>query len=125
MARKVSKTLTDAELRIMDVVWDMPQASIKQVTAKLQKKDPVAYSTVQTMMRILEEKGYLQHTKVSRSFVYSPLVGRSGARSEALRHLLSGFFNDSPQSLVANLVEDKQLDADELKQLWEFIEQSD
>ncbi len=125
MARKISKTLTDGELRIMEVVWDMKQASVKDVTAVLLEKESPAYNTVQTMLRILEEKGYLKHAKTGRSFVYSPLVGRNAARSAALKHLLSSFFNDSPQSLVVNLLEDEKLDAADLQQLKEIIEQSD
>ena len=125
MARKVSKTLTDGELRIMDVVWDLQNASVKNVEEVLQKSGPVAYNTVQTMMRILEDKGYVQHTKSGRSFVYSPLVDRKKARSEALKHLISSFFDGTPQSLVVNLLEDEEMDALEIQKLKDLINSSD
>ncbi len=125
MARKVSKTLTDGELRIMQVMWKLQNATVKEVTAVLQETEDVAYNTVQTMLRILEEKHYLQHTKHGRSFIYSPLVQQHKARSAALKHLLSSFFDDSPQSLVVNLLENEELDASEIQKLKELIEKSE
>ena len=100
MARKESKTLTEGELRIMEVVWKLQNASVKDVTDVLQAKEAVAYNTVQTMLRILETKGYLTHVKSGRSFIYHPVVERKKARSAALKQLLASFFDDSPQSLV-------------------------
>jgi len=130
MARKVSKTLTDGELRIMQVMWKLQKASVKEVTEVLvaevlKESESVAYNTVQTMLRILEEKGYLEHTKCGRSFIYSPLVPQHKARSAALKHLLSSFFDDSPQSLMVNLLEDEELDASEIQKLKDLIENSD
>ncbi len=125
MARKVSKTLTDGELPIMEAVWKLKNATVKEVVCALQGNEPAAYNTVQTMLRILEEKGYVQHTKSGRSFIYSARVERRMARSEALKHLLSRFFDDSPQSLVVNLLEDEKLDATEIKKLKELIGQSE
>lgn len=125
MARKPSKTLTEAELRIMEVIWDKQQASVREVVTVLQPKQALAYNTVQTMLRILEDKGYVKHTKSGRSFIYTPLVKRQKARSAALRQLLSSFFDDSPQSLVVNLIEDEQLDASDIQKLKELIAKLD
>jgi len=121
MARKVSKTLTDGELRIMDVVWDLREASVKDVTETLRETTPVAYNTVQTMLRILEDKGYLSHTKSGRSFIYSPLVERSEARRNALKQLLVSFFDGSKESLFVNLLEEGDLDRKELERLKKLI----
>lgn len=125
MVRKKSKTLTDAELRIMKMVWKLKQATVKEVTELLQKDGKIAYNTVQTMMRILEEKKYVQHVKQGRSFIYSPIVGQKSASSVALRNLLSSFFDDSPHSLMANLLEDEQLDEFELQRLKDAIEKAE
>jgi len=125
MARKVSKILTDGELRIMNVIWDLQNASVKNVVEVLQKDSPVAYNTVQTMMRILEDKDYVRHTKSGRSFVYIPLVDRKKARSEALKHLISSFFGGTPQSLVVDLLEDEEMDALEIQKLKDLINNSD
>ena len=124
MARKVSKTLTEGELRIMEVIWKLQSASVRDVTVVLQEKGSVAYNTVQTMLRILEEKGYVKHTKSGRSFIYSPLVEQHRARSAALKQLLSSFFDDSPRSLVVNLLEDEELDASDIQKLKELIAKS-
>lgn len=121
MARKTSKTLTEGELRIMEAIWTLRQASVREVTDMLQKNDSVAYNTVQTMLRILEEKGYLTHEKSGRSFIYTPLVGKNTARTAALKHLLASFFDDSPQSLMLNLVEDDELDESDLQKLKELV----
>lgn len=125
MARKVSKTLTEGELRIMEVVWDLGSASVKEVTAVLQAKEKLAYNTVQTMLRILEDKGYIEHSVSGRTFIYSPLVARNKARSAALKQLISSFFDDSPESLVVNLLEDEELDAAEIEKLKDLIAKSE
>ena len=124
MARKASQTLTEGELRLMKVVWTLGTATVRDVVVELEKKGTVAYNTVQTMLRILEEKGYLSHEKAGRSFVYTAIVERHNARSAALKQLLSNFFDDSPQSLLVNLIEDEELDAADIKKLKELISKS-
>ena len=124
MARKASQTLTEGELRLMKVIWTLGTATVRDVVVELEKKDKVAYNTVQTMLRILEDKGYLSHKKSGRSFVYKPLVERHNARSAALKHLLSNFFDDSPQSLLVNLIEDEELNAADIRKLKELISKS-
>lgn len=124
MARKASQTLTEGELRLMKVVWTLGTATVRDVVVELEKKDKVAYNTVQTMLRILEDKGYLSHEKAGRSFVYTPIVERQNARSAALKQLLANFFDDSPQSLLVNLIEDEALNAADIKKLKELISKS-
>ncbi|MBT8142472.1 MAG: BlaI/MecI/CopY family transcriptional regulator [Gammaproteobacteria bacterium] len=117
MARKASKTLTDGELRIMEVMWELESASVRQVATRLREKDEVAYNTVQTMMGILESKGYLDHHKEGRAFVYTPIINRRTARSSALKQLMNSFFDGSPQALVQNLIQDENIDAIEVESL--------
>src|SRR6056297_2081675 len=105
MARKKSKTLTDAELRLMRVVWDLESCTVNDVLDALPGQDQLAYSTVLTTMRILEEKGYVRHEKEGRAYVYEPIVERDEAQRDALHHLMGKFFNNSPGQLVANLLE--------------------
>jgi len=123
MARKPSKTLTDGELRIMEVLWQKKNASVRDVCDVLNEKDDVAYNTVQTMMRILEDKGYLNHHKEGRAFVYAPIVDRRSARSSALKHFMSSFFDDSPKALVQNLIEDENIDKMEIDRLRKLLEE--
>src|ERR671925_1205951 len=117
MPRRRSPALTDAEARVMSVLWQRQTARVADVVAALKKKRAVSYSTVQTILRILENKGYVAHEKVARAFVYRPLVDERQARRRALRHLISRLFNGSPSLLVLNVLEDGQIDRTELQQL--------
>jgi predicted transcriptional regulator len=117
VSRKKSQTLTEAELPIMDVLWSRHSATVGDVAEALAKDKPVAYNTVLTLMRILERKGYIRHTKDGRAFVYQPVVDRGEASRKAVRHLLSRFFNDSPELLLLNLLKEEQIDESELGRL--------
>jgi predicted transcriptional regulator len=125
VARKKSSNLTDAELKLMDVLWSKGRATISEVIEGLPKHPALAYSTVLTTMRILETKGYVRHTKDGRAFVYHPLVGRDQARSSAVTQLVRRFFEDSPELLMLNLIEDNKIDAAELKRLRKRIEEAE
>lgn len=117
MARKKSKTLTDAELRLMRIVWDLESCTVNDVLEALPGEDQLAYSTVLTTMRILEEKGYVRHEKEGRAYVYEPIVERDEAQRDALHHLMGKFFNNSPGQLVANLLEDDDITEDHLAEI--------
>jgi len=123
VARKKSPHLTDAELRLMDVIWDRGSATVSEVTAALTKEPELAYNTVLTTLRILEEKGYLRHTKRedARAFVYRAVVGRNEAGRNAVRHLVSRFFRNSPELLVLNLLEDEELSEKELSRIRKMV----
>ena len=123
MARKKSPNLTDAELRLMEVLWGQGEATVSGVVDKLPKSVPLAYSTVLTTLRILENKGYLRHSKEGRAFVYRPIVGREQARENAITHLLRRFFENSPELLMLNLIQGKKIDARELARLRKRIEE--
>ena len=121
MARKKSQTLTEAELRLMDVLWDKERATIAEVTASL-PPPPIAYNTVLTTMRILEQKGYVRHEEDGRAYIYVPVVAREEASSTAVRQLLTRFFSDSPGALALKLVENRDLDRTEIERLKELID---
>ena len=121
MARKRSPTLTDAESRVMSVVWQRETATVGDVVAALRQDRVVTYSTVQTILRILETKGYVTHEKVARAFVYRPAVDERQARQRALKHLVARLFNGSPSLLVLNVLEDEAIDRTELRRLKKLI----
>ncbi len=126
MARKRSQTLTEAELRLMQILWDKGPATVGEVTAALpKKKAALAYNTVLTTLRILEQKGFVRHTEAGRAFVYRPVVDRAQARRSAIHHLVSRFFDDSPGRLALSLIENEKLDPEELKRLKNLIERSE
>jgi BlaI family transcriptional regulator, penicillinase repressor len=122
MPRPRSPTLTDAEARVMSVLWQKDSATVADVVAALKRKRPVTYSTVQTILRILEDKGYVSHEKVARAFIYTPRVDARQARRRALKHLLARLFNGSPSLLVLNVLEDDQIEPEELSRLKKLIE---
>jgi predicted transcriptional regulator len=118
-----SPTLTEAELRLMEVLWQKGPATVHQVMESLPGKTALAYNSVLTTIRILEKKGYLRHVKDGRAHVYQPLVGRKEATRSEVRNLLSRFFKDSHELLVLNLLEDRSIDAAELKRLRDLLGQ--
>jgi len=120
-----SPTLTEAELRLMEVLWQKGPATVHQVLESLPKSTALAYNSVLTTIRVLEKKGYLKHVKDGRAHVYQPLVGRKEATRSEVRNLLNRFFKDSHELLVLNLLEDSSLDAIELKRLRELLGHSE
>jgi predicted transcriptional regulator len=119
LPRKKSLNLTEAELRLMDIVWEKVAATVGEVAAALPGEPGLAYNTILTTLRILEQKGYVRHTKPreGRAFVYRAVVGRKQASRNALRHLVRGFFANSPELLVLNLLDDGDLSPRELQNI--------
>jgi predicted transcriptional regulator len=117
MPRPKSPTLTEAELRLMQILWDHGSGTVGEVASALPGKLGLAYNTVLTTLRILEAKGYVKRKKQGRAHLYSPVVDRTSARRSALRHVVARFFEDSPELLVLNLLDDEKVDAGELKRL--------
>lgn len=125
MPRKQSPTLTEAELRIMDVLWQKGQATVQQVLQWLPPKPALAYNSVLTTVRILEKKGYVAHAKDGRAHVYEPLVERKDATRSEIRHLVSRFFRNSHDALVLNILEDSEIEGEEVARLRKILERSD
>jgi len=122
--RKKSPTLTEAELRLMEILWARGEATVADAVAAIPKREALAYSTVLTTMRILEQKGYITHRQEGRAFVYRPVVDRGEARRSAVKHLLSRFFDNSPELLVLNVIDEERLDMAELERLRKLVDAS-
>jgi predicted transcriptional regulator len=125
MARRPSPALTDAELRIMRALWALERATVAGIIDHIVAAgdtDIPAHNTVLTILGILERKGYVRHHKDGRAFTFEPIVDGRTARRRALTHLLTRFFDDSPELLVMDLFGHEQLDARELAQLRDLIE---
>ncbi len=121
MPRRRSLTLTDHELRLMNVLWQRESATVSDVVEGLEPPN-LAYTTVLSTMRTLEEKGYVTHEKSGRAFVYRPLVKRDDAASSLLDTLLDRFFANSPGVLALTLLDDKRLSKKDLARLRQVIE---
>jgi predicted transcriptional regulator len=124
LARSKSATLTEAELRIMNVLWERGSATVHEVLEALPAQPALAYNSVLTIVRILEKKGYAKHVKDKRAHVYLPRVDRKDATRFEVRHLVSRFFGDSDDLLVLNILEAKSIDAEELDRLRQLLERS-
>ena len=125
MARPVSQTLTDAELRLMKVLWERGPSTAGEMVEALADEVVLAESTVRTMLSILKAKGYVRSSRRGRAFVYHPLVDQTAAQRGALRHLIRRFFDGSPSQLVLNLLRDEELDQAEVELLRQLVQESD
>lgn len=124
MARSKSATLTEAELPIMNVLWEKGSATVHEVLQALPSKPSLAYNTVLTTVRILETKGYVKHVKDKRTHVYMPSIDRKEATRFEVKHLVSRFFGNSHEQLVLNILEESTIDADELARVRQLLERS-
>jgi predicted transcriptional regulator len=120
---KQSAILTEAELRIMDVLWRKGSGTVQQVLDWL--PSALAYNSVLTTIRTLEKKGHVKHLKDGRAHIYEPIIGRDQATRSEIRHLLGRFFSNSHEALVLNIMQDEGIDAAELKRLRDMLERSD
>ena len=125
MPPKQSETLTDAELRVMKVLWVKGSGTVQQVLDSITEKPALAYNSVLTTIRILERKGYLKHSKDGRAHVYAPVVQQQDATRTEIRHLVSRFFRNSHEDLVLNILEDQGIQPDELDRLREMLDRRD
>ena len=123
MPPKQSAILTEAELRIMDVLWRKGSGTVQQVVDWL--PSALAYNSVLTTIRTLEKKGHVKHLKDGRAHIYEPIIGRDQATRSEIRHLVGRFFSNSHEALVLNILQDEAIDAAELKRLRDMLERSD
>ena len=124
MARKKSPTLTDAELQVIRTVWRLGSATVREVVEAQDREPPLSYSSVATILRILDEKGHLRHEPEGRSFRYHPILDEQQAAQDAVRFVVSRFFRNSPKLLVMNVLESEGIEQDELERLEQLIEAS-
>lgn len=120
MARKKSTVLTDAELRVMEVLWTLGRASVAEVTDAIHPA--IAYTTVLTTLRILEKKGHVRHEAAGRAFLYSPAIEREAAAQSALSGVVAKFFGNNSGALALRLIESERPSDEELARLRSLIE---
>jgi predicted transcriptional regulator len=121
MPRRPSPTLTEAELRVMEVLWRLERATVAEVMEAL-PPPPIAYNSVLTTMRILEQKGHVAHDEVGRAFLYRPLIAREAAAHTALKSVVEKFFGNNTGELALRLIESERPSQDELSRLRSLIE---
>jgi predicted transcriptional regulator len=121
MPPKPSNTLTAAELRLMKILWTRGESAVSDIAAAAAGDGPLAYTSVLTTVRILEQKGYVTHRQQGRAFLYSPCVAEQEASRSEIRRVLERFFGNSRERLVLSLLGDDDLTPDELRRLKEAI----
>lgn len=125
MPPKRSNTLTEAELRIMRILWERGESLVSELVAAMPESTPLAYTSVLTTVRILEQKGYVRHRQEGRAFVYRPCIAESDASRSEIRHTLDRFFGNSPERLLLALLGDEDVSHEELQRLKAAIAQAE
>jgi len=121
MPPKKSNTLTEAELRLMKILWRRGESAVNDLVAAMPDGEALAYNSVLTTIRILEQKGYVEHRQEGRAFVYRPCVAEQEASRSEVRHVMSRFFGDSRERLLLSLLGDDEISPKELQRLKEAI----
>ncbi|MGD1063403.1 MAG: BlaI/MecI/CopY family transcriptional regulator [Terracidiphilus sp.] len=121
MPPRKSNTLTEAELRLMKILWRRGESAVTDLVAALPEGEPLAYNSVLTTVRILEQKGYVEHRQEGRAFVYRPSVAEDEASRTEVHNVLGRFFGNSREQLVLSLLGDEEISAEELERLKDAI----
>lgn len=116
-SRPIDKPLTATELEMMNVLWRLAPCSVHQVMEALRPERQLAYTSVSTIVRILEQKGYVRSRKEGRGHLYEPTIPKEAYQVASLQHLVSNVFDGTPTLLVQRLVDSEQLDAEELDKI--------
>jgi predicted transcriptional regulator len=121
MPPKRSITLTQAELRLMKVLWDRGVCTVADLVDATAAETELAYTSVLTTIRILEKKGYVSHRQEGRAFLYSSCIGELEASRSEVRHVMQRFFGNSRERLLLSMLGDDEIHPEELKRLKEAI----
>jgi len=124
MPPKKSNTLTEAELRLMKILWRRGESAVNDLVAAMPQGEPLAYNSVLTTIRILEQKGYVEHRQDGRAFVYRPCVAEQEASRSEVRHVMSRFFGNSRERLLLSLLGDEEISPQELQRLKDAIREA-
>lgn len=121
MSRKKALVLTDHELRLMEVLWERGPSTVSEVTAAL-PPPPLAYNTVLSTLRTLEQKTYVGHKEAGRAFIYHARVEREDATKSAVSHVISRFFGNSPNALALTLLDEVPVSEADRKRIRKLLE---
>jgi predicted transcriptional regulator len=124
MPPKKSNTLTEAELRLMKILWRRGESAVNDLVAAMPDGETLAYNSVLTTIRILEQKGYVEHRQEGRAFVYRPCVAEDEASRSEVRHLMGRFFGNSRERLLLSLLGDDEISPQELQRLKDAIRET-
>lgn len=115
------RELTKAEEQVMLILWEMKEGLVKDVIDKIQPPKP-AYNTVSTVIRVLEGKGFIDHKAIGNTYIYFPLITEEQYKHFAFDKVMTNYFENSYQSLVSFLVQEKNMDVEKLDELIKLAE---
>jgi predicted transcriptional regulator len=115
--KRIEKPLTATELEMMNVIWRLAPCSVHAIVEALRPQRELAYTSVSTIVRILEQKGYVSSQKEGRGHLYAPTVSKESYQAMSLRHMVSNVFDGTPSLLVQRLLDAERLSADELERI--------
>lgn len=123
MPRHKVSSLTDLELDVMNIVWKQGSATVRQIVEALHAQRPLAYTTIQTVLTILTQKGFVEYTPQGRAYVYRPVVDPDGVRRETVAAVVKKLFEGSTRSLILHLIESESLTVAEAAELRRLLDQ--
>jgi predicted transcriptional regulator len=117
-----SLILTRQELQIMKVVWEKGSVTVREVCQVISARKPTAYTTILTLMGILEEKGALSHVRAGRAYIYRPLLSSQQAVHNQVHDVIARLFDGSPEKLIENVLDNEIADPDQLLNVRRILE---
>jgi predicted transcriptional regulator len=123
--KQKSKTLTGLELKVMNLLWDLEKAFVKDLVDHWKEEPVPAYNTVSTVVRILQEKGYVEHEAFGRSHQYSPAIGREEYQKRFMKNVLKNVFSGSITNMVSTLVDNEEISSEEMDELRKLIDDAE
>ena len=123
MPRKKLFSLTDLELDVMNIVWRLGHATVRQIVEGLREQRPLAYTTVQTVLTILTQKGFVEYTQQGRAYLYRAIIQSEGVRRETVGAVVDKLFAGSSRSLVLHLIASDKFTIEEAQNLKELLDQ--
>jgi predicted transcriptional regulator len=125
MPPKRSNTLTEAELRIMRILWSQGECLVSDLVSAMPADAPLAYNSVLTTVRILEQKGYVEHRQEGRAFIYCACIAEHDASRSEVRHVMHRFFGNSREQLMLSLLGEGEITPEELQRLKDAIAEAE
>lgn len=117
------RLLTEVELELMNIIWSLNQVTIKEIVSHLPKERPLAYTTVATVVKVLEQKGFLECQKSSFAHVFVPIVSKAEYEGTCIDHMVTNVFDGEPVALVQRLLMAKKLEQDDIQAIEEALKQ--
>ena len=119
----LEKPFTEVELELMNAIWDLGECTVKDVQKALPAERDLAYTSVATVMKILEQKGALKSSKTDRAHTYQSLISRTQYEALSLRHMADHLFRGDPSSMVMRLLDDSKLSSHELQAIKKLLDE--